>query len=106
TKKYTALACRRVKAKGGVLHCFAVGRVLEQENVAWLKEIVAAGHPVGNHTYDHVNVKATKLEDVQFRFQRAPWLIQDKSVREAIRENIRLTSIALKTRIGIQPAGF
>src|SRR5881227_2673361 len=46
TKKYAVEACKRVKAKGGVLHCFAVGRVLEQENVDWLKEIVQAGHPV------------------------------------------------------------
>src|ERR1044071_905178 len=59
TKKYAVEACRRVKAQRGVLHCFAVGRVLEQENVDWLKEIVHAGHPVGNHTYDHVNAKAT-----------------------------------------------
>src|SRR5437660_4166457 len=58
TKKYTVEACRRVKATGGVLHCFVVGRVFEQENVAWLKEIAQAGHPLGNHTYDHVNVLA------------------------------------------------
>src|SRR5215510_6669133 len=49
TKKYAVEACRRVKAKGGVLHCFAVGRVLEQENVNWLKGIAKEGHPVGNH---------------------------------------------------------
>ncbi len=106
TKKYAVEACRRVKAMGGVLHCFAVGRVLEQENVAWLQEIVQAGHPVGNHTYDHVNVKAVKPEEIQFRFRRAPWLIAGKTPREVIAENIRLTSAALKTRIGIEPAGF
>src|SRR5438309_11681400 len=88
TKKYTVEACRRVKAHGGVLHCFAVGRVLEQENVDWLKQIVQAGHPVGNHTYDHVNVLATRPEDIQFRFLRAPWLIQGKTPRQVIEENI------------------
>jgi hypothetical protein len=106
TKQYTVEACRRVKARGGVIHCFAVGRVLEQENVDWLKEIMQAGHPVGNHTYDHVNVKAAKPEEIQFRFRRAPWLIQGKGVREVIQENIRLTSAALKARIGIEPSGF
>jgi peptidoglycan/xylan/chitin deacetylase (PgdA/CDA1 family) len=106
TKKYAVEACRRVKARGGVLHCFAVGRVLEQENVDWLKEIVRAGHPVGNHTYDHVNVKATRPQDIQFRFQRAPWLIAGKAPHEVIAENIRLTTAALKARIGIEPAGF
>jgi hypothetical protein len=106
TKKYTVEACRRVKAKGGVVHCFAVGRVFEQANVDWLKEIVQAGHPVGNHTYDHVNVKAKKPEEIQFRFSRAPWLIGDRTPRAVIEDNIRLTSAALKTRIGIDPAGF
>jgi peptidoglycan/xylan/chitin deacetylase (PgdA/CDA1 family) len=106
TKKYTAEACRRVKARGGVVHCFAVGRVFEQESVDWLKQIVQAGHPVGNHTYDHVNVKATKPEELQFRFRRCPWLISGRKPRDVIRENIRLTSAALKTRVGIDPAGF
>jgi hypothetical protein len=106
TKKYAVEACRRVKANGGVLHCFAVGRVFEQENVDWLTEIVQAGHPVGNHTYDHVNVKAAKPEDLQFRFNRSPWLIAGRAPCEVIVENIRLTNAALKTRLGIDPAGF
>src|SRR3954451_22560619 len=46
TKKYAAEACRRVKAAGGVVHCFVVGRVFEQESVAWLKELAQAGHPL------------------------------------------------------------
>jgi hypothetical protein len=106
TKQYTVEACRRVKASGGVLHCFAVGRVFEQESVAWLKDIAQAGHPIGNHTYDHVYIKAVKPEDIQFRFRRAPWLIDGKAIRDVIRENIRLTTAALQTRIGVKPAGF
>src|SRR5262249_31203741 len=106
TRNYALEACRRVKAHGGVAHCFVVGRALEQANVDWLKEIVQAGHAVGNHSYDHVNVQATRPEDIQFRFRRAPWLIAGKSPREVIEENIRLTNAALKTRIGIDAAGF
>jgi hypothetical protein len=106
TKKYATAACRRVKAAGGVVHLFAVGRTFEQESVAWLKDLAQAGHPIGNHTYDHVNVKATRLEDVQFRFRRAPWLVDGKEPRDVIRENIRLTTTALKTRVGVDPAGF
>jgi Polysaccharide deacetylase len=106
TKKYTAEACRRVKAAGGVLHCFAVGRVFEQQSVAWLKDIAQAGHPIGNHTYDHVFVKAVKPQDIQFRFRRAPWLIDGKEPKEVIRENIRLCSAALKARVGVDAAGF
>jgi len=106
TKKYTVEACQRVKAAGGLLHCFAVGSTFEQESVGWLKEIAQAGHHIGNHTYDHVNVKATRPEDIQFRFKRAPWLIDGKEPKDVIRENIRLTTAALKTRVGVDPAGF
>src|SRR6266704_2158718 len=49
-KRYAIEAARRVKARGGVIHFFAVGRVFEQENVDWLKELNQAGHPIGNHT--------------------------------------------------------
>jgi hypothetical protein len=106
TKRYTVEACRRVKAAGGVLHAFAVGRVCEQADIDWLREIAAAGHPIGNHTYDHVNVTATRPEDIQFRFRRSPWLIEGRSPAEVIRENIRLTTVALKNRVGIDAAGF
>lgn len=106
TKKYAVEAARRVKQAGGVLHFFAVGRVLEQADVGWLGEIAKAGHPVGNHTYDHINVTAKKREDLQFRFQRAPWLLRDQTVPEAIRENIDLCTKAMKQRLGLTPAGF
>ncbi len=106
TKRYAREACRRVKRHGGVLHCFAVGRVLEQEDVSWLREIAAEGHPIGNHTYDHVNVKARHPEDIQFRFRRAPWLIAGKGPEQVIRENIAMTSAALRRRLGVASAGF
>jgi len=106
TIRYTVEAARRVKARGGRLHCFVVGRTLEQENVDWLRELAAAGHPLGNHTYDHVNLKATRLDDVQFRFRRAPWLIAGRAPLDVIRENIQLATAAMKSRLGVAPAGF
>jgi hypothetical protein len=105
-KKYTVGVCRRVKAAGGVAHLFAVGRVFEQADVGWLKDLARDGHPIGNHTYDHVNVLATKSEDIQFRFKRAPWLIEGRTPEQIIVENIKLTTAALKARIGVDPAGF
>jgi peptidoglycan/xylan/chitin deacetylase (PgdA/CDA1 family) len=106
TKRYTVEACRRVRARGGVLHCFLLGRTLEQENVDWLRGILRDGHPVGNHTYDHVNVLATRAEDIQFRFRRAPWLIAGQTPRQVISENIRLTSAAMRARLDVGPAGI
>lgn len=106
TKQYATEAARIVKDRGGVLHFFCVGRVLEQANVGWLKDLAAAGHPIGNHTYDHVNVLARKPAETQFRFRRAPWLIRGKTTRQIIEENIRLTQIGLQERAGIQQRGF
>jgi hypothetical protein len=106
TKRYAVEAARRVKARGGVIHFFLVARALEQENVDWLKEIIQTGHSVGNHTYDHVYLLAAKSAEIQYRFSRAPWLIEGKTTAEVIRENIRLASGAIKTRLGISPAGF
>lgn len=106
TKRYAVEAARRVKAAGGRVHFFALGRTMEQEDVSWLEGIARDGHPIGNHTYDHVNVLAKRPEDVQFRFQRAPWLIAGKSVDQAIADNIQISSDALRARAGIEVAGF
>ena len=105
-KTYSVEAARRVKQRGGRIHFFCVGRVLEQPDVAWLQELAREGHPIGNHTYDHVNVLAKSPQDLQFRFQRSPWLIEGQSPAEVIHENIRLTTLALKQRTQIDNRGF
>lgn len=105
-KKYAVEAARRVKAKGGLIHFFVVGRVFEQEKVDWLEEIVQMGHPVGNHTYDHVIITATRVESLQPRFRRAPWLIAGNTPLQVIDQNIRMTTAAMKARLGVAPAGF
>jgi hypothetical protein len=106
TKRYAVEAGKRVRAYGGAIHFFVVGSVLEQENVEWLAKLAEEGHSLGNHTYDHVHVMAMKPAETQFRFQRAPWLIAGKSVEQIIRENIELCTAAMKSRVGIAPAGF
>lgn len=106
TKRYALEAARRVVERGGVMHLFVVGRVFEQADVEWLREIADLGCPLGNHTYDHVNVKATDSAQAQFRFQRAPWLVGGRSAKELIRDNIRLTELALAERLELASAGF
>jgi hypothetical protein len=106
TIRYAVEAGRRVAERGGRIHYFCVGRVLEQEDVSWLVQLAKDGHPIGNHTYDHVNVLAQKVPDIQYRFQRSPWLVAGKQAAEVIRENIRLTTLALKERAGIDNRGF
>lgn len=106
TKDYAVEAGRIVREAGGVLHYFCVARVLEQPSVQWLQDLKSAGHPIGNHTYDHVNVLARKPEETQFRFQRSPWLVKGKSAEEIIRENILLCTAAMRQRLGFEPDGF
>lgn len=106
TKRYAVEAAKRVHEQGGRIHFFALGRTMEQPDVSWLQSIATQGHPVGNHSYDHVNVKAKQIADVQFRFKRAPWLAEGKSVTELIADNIRLGKTAIKTRAGIDVSGF
>ena len=106
SKEYCVGAARRVAAASGKMHFFVVGRVFEQPDVSWLEQIVKMGHGVGNHTYDHVNVKATELSQVQYRFQRAPWLAYGKTPTQLIDENIRMCTLAMKERLGIRPNGF
>jgi len=105
-KTYSLEAARRVKLYGGRIHFFCVGRVLEQPDITWLQQLAAEGHPIGNHTYDHVYLLARTPQELQFRFQRAPWLIEGRSVAEVIEENIRLTTLALQQRAEIAVRGF
>lgn len=106
TKRYSVEAARIVRNRGAHIHFFCVGRVLEQANIDWLKAIAAAGHPIGNHTYDHVNVLAATPEATQFRFRRSPWLVDGQTALEVINRNIRTTTVALQQRAGISANGF
>jgi peptidoglycan/xylan/chitin deacetylase (PgdA/CDA1 family) len=105
-KDYTERACQRVKDRGGVLHTFVVGQVFEQGSVDWLKQIAGGGHPIGNHTYDHIHLLAKKTENLQHRFRSAPWLLRGRRVKEVIRDNILLTNTALEKRVGVKANGF
>lgn len=105
-KDYTVRVCDAVQKAGAKAHLFAVGRLFEQGDVEWLRLLSGRGHLVGNHTYDHVNVTARRLEDVQYRFNRSPWLVDGKSADQVIRENIRLAGVAIETRLGTRAAGF
>lgn len=106
TKQYSVEAGRIAKELGGKIHYFCVGRTLEQPDVEWLKGLAKSGHPIGNHTYDHVNVTAGSIDQAQFRFQRSPWLARGLSAKQLVEENVKLASIAMKERAGIEANGF
>ena len=105
-KRYAVRAANFVRDNGGLMHFFAVGRVFEQPDIRWLQQIVRDGHLLGNHTYDHVYLLAKTQDELQFRFKRAPWLIEGKSVVDVLEENVRMTTAAIRNRLGIEPQGF
>src|SRR3954470_22430412 len=92
TKAYAVKSARIVKEHGGLMHFFLLGSTLEQDNVDWLYELIAGGHRIGNHTYDHINLKAMRIEELQPRFTRAPWLVAGRPLGAVIEDNIRKTS--------------
>jgi hypothetical protein len=53
-----------------------------------------------------VYLLAQKNDDVQFRFKRCPWLVEGKKPFDVIRENVALATAAIKSRLGIDPAGI
>jgi peptidoglycan/xylan/chitin deacetylase (PgdA/CDA1 family) len=106
TKAYALEAGRRVAAAGGRMHFFVLGATFEQPSVAWLKELRDLGHAIGNHTYNHVNVKAADVGEAQFRFRRASWLANGRTVEQLIDDDIRLCTLAMRERLGIAPNGF
>jgi hypothetical protein len=105
-KRYALRAADFVREQGGHMHFFLVGRILEQPDIGWIERLVRDGHPLGNHTYDHVYLLAGKPEEIQFRFKRAPWLIAGKTVAQVIEENIQMTTRAMRDRLGVEPQGF
>lgn len=106
TKAYALEAGRRVAAAGGRMHFFVLGATFEQPSVSWLEELRDLGHAIGNHTYNHVNVKASEPGEAQFRFRRAPWLVGGRTVARLIDDDIRLCTTAMRDRLGIEPNGF
>jgi hypothetical protein len=53
-----------------------------------------------------VYILATKPEDIQFRFQRAPWLIAGQQPAAVIAENILQVEIAIRERVGVPEQGY
>lgn len=101
-KRFAVEAGRFVKERGSRITYMVVGQVLEHESIAWLEEIHGEGHPLGNHTYNHVNLFGSAPEDLQFRFRRAPWLVEGMTPEQIVERDIRMTNQALRERLGIQ----
>ena len=96
-----------VADKYGVkLQFFLVGTALEDPNIDYLKRMVAEGHAVDNHTYNHVNVKAQDIPQLQPVYADAPWRAAGLNALDCIRREVQQTSSAITAKLGVAPTGF
>lgn len=106
TKKYVELINAKCERYGAKAQYFLVGSMFEDPDVDYLKKTVAAGHAVGNHTYTHVNIKAQEVDELRGIFDTVPWRAAGLTAQEAVRQEIKMTTEAIKTQLGVEPKGF
>ena len=105
--KHYVLKMHEVARLYGVpLYFLLVGSSFEDPDIDYLKELVAAGHEVGNHTYTHLNVKATTVESLQAVYANAPWLANGRTPLQIIHDEVRATNAAIRERLGVTVTGF
>jgi len=101
---------RKISSKcgeyGARAHYFVVGSLFEDPDIDYLREAVDAGHAVGNHTYTHINIKAERPDQLAGIYKFCPWRAAGRSAREVVRQEIRMTTEAIRTRLGVVPKGF
>lgn len=106
TKQYVRKINARCEKYGAKAHYFLVGSLFEDPDVDYLKETVAAGHAVGNHTYTHVSIKAMDPSRLSGVYDSCPWRAAGRTAPEVVREEIQMTTAAIRSRLGVDPKGF
>lgn len=53
-----------------------IGHTLEHDDAAWLVEVHGERHALATHTCDPVLLTADSPKKLQFKFRRAPWLVE------------------------------
>ena len=106
TKLYLRRMSEIAKSYGVKLQFFLVGSALEDPDIDYLKQLVADGHAIDNHTYTHVNVKAKDIAGLQEVYANAPWRAVGLSPLEVIRQEIRQTNSAIEEKLGVKAQGF
>lgn len=72
TKRYVEKLAGIADEAGVKLQWFALGSSFEDVNVDCPHRLVADGHPIGDHTYRHVSVKAKAMEQRQVTYRNDP----------------------------------
>lgn len=106
TKKYVEQINAKCEKYGAKAHYFLVGSLFEDPDIDYLKKTVAAGHAVGNHTYTHTGIKAQEVAQLSGIYSDFPWCAAGRSAQEIVRQEIQMTTGAIKSCLGTNPKGF
>ncbi len=106
SKQYVLKMHEVARSYGVHLYCLLVGSSFEDPDIDYLKQLVAAGHEVGNHTYTHLNVKAKTIENLQAVYANAPWRAHGRTPLQCIHDEVCATSAAIRERLGVTVTGF
>ena len=107
TKRHIGKLADVGKELGVRFQWFVVGAALEDNDLDYLRRLIAEGHPVGNHTYHHVNVRAQRFENLQVVYNSDPSKLQGAATPfDVIANEVSVTSDLLEHRLGVRPKGF
>lgn len=107
TKRHIQKLADVAQQLGVKFQWFVVGAALEDDDIDYLRRLVTEGHPVDNHTYHHVNVKAQRFEDLQAVYNLEATKPPDRlTPLDVISHEISATSDLIQQRLGVRPAGF
>ena len=106
SKQYVLKMHEVARSYGAPLYFLLVGSSLEDPDIDYLEQLVAAGHEVGNHTYTHLNVKAKTTESLQVVYANAPWRAHGRTPLQCIHDEVCATSAAIRERLGVIVTGF
>lgn len=106
TKAYIRTISDVCSRHGAKAHYFLVGSLFEDPDIDYLKASIDGGHAVGNHTYTHVRMTAEKPSELAGVYDFYPWLASGRSAPEVIRQEVQMTTEAMRTRLGVSPKGF
>jgi hypothetical protein len=106
TRAYTIVQNAIAEQHQVKLTYFLVASALEDSDISYLQEMARAGYEIGNHTYSHVNVTATRVGDLRGIYATQPALVGERDVHGVVRDEIVAANRLIKQKLGVTPVGF
>jgi len=106
TREYLHKQSAQAASFGAPVTYFLVASMLATGDPGYLRQVVAAGHEIGNHTYSHVDVTATGPKELRGAYASQPGLIGRRTPREVIADEIASAQELIRDTLAVAPQGF